>query len=71
MDLNFFVIRFDVGYQLYDPAFPEGERWTFNKINNSDYKIYKDPKSKDLPLNYYNFSFKDFIGLNFGIGYPF
>ncbi len=71
MDLNFFVVRFDVGYQLYDPAFPEGNRWTFDKINNPDFLIKKDPRSKDLPLGDYKFSFKDFLGLNFAIGYPF
>ncbi|MEZ5026826.1 MAG: BamA/TamA family outer membrane protein [Chitinophagales bacterium] len=74
MDLNFFVIRFDVGYALYDPAFTEGDRWTFNKINNNDYKIYKDPRdtrNHTYPLGFYKFSFKDFLGLNFAIGYPF
>ncbi len=71
MDLNFFVLRFDVGYALYDPAFPAGNRWTFNKINNEDFKLYKDPRSKDLPLGKYKFSVKDFLGLNFAIGYPF
>lgn len=69
MDLSFFVIRFDVGFALYDPAFDVGDRWTFNKINNDNYKIYKQPKGKEVGL--YNFSFKDFMGLNFAIGYPF
>ncbi len=71
MDLSFFVVRFDVGYALYDPAFPAGNRWTFNKINNPDFLIQKDPKGKDLPLGDYKFSVKDFLGLNFAIGYPF
>ncbi len=69
MDLNFFVVRFDVGYALYDPAFPAGDRWTFNKINNNNYKVYKQPRKK--ALDYYPFSPKDFFGLNFAIGYPF
>lgn len=71
MDLNFFVVRLDLGYAIYDPAFPAGDRWTFNKINNSDYVIKKDPRSSDLPLGYYKFSVKDFLGINFAIGYPF
>ena len=71
MDLSFFVVRLDLGYALYDPAFPAGNRWTINKINNEDYKIYKDPRSNDLPLGYYKFSVKDFLGINFAIGYPF
>lgn len=69
MDLNFFVVRFDVGYALYDPAFPKGDRWTFNKINNEEYKLYKQPRNKKLDL--YKFSVKDFLGFNFAIGYPF
>lgn len=69
MDLTFFVMRFDVGYALYDPAFSVGDRWTFNKINNDNYKLYKQPKKQDL--GFYPFSVKDFLGLNFAIGYPF
>lgn len=74
MDLNFFVVRFDVGYALYDPAFPAGDRWTFNKINNENYKILKDPRDRKgeiKPLGLYKISFTDFMGLNFAIGYPF
>ena len=59
MDLSFFVIRFDVGFALYDPAFDEGERWIFNKINNDNYKVYKQPRGKEVGL--YNFSLKDFV----------
>lgn len=69
MDLNFFVVRLDLGYALYDPAFNEGDRWTFNKINNDDYLIFKQPRNKDV--GFYKFSFKDFLGINFAIGYPF
>jgi outer membrane protein insertion porin family len=69
MDLNFFVVRFDVAFALYDPAFDAGDRWTFNKINNEDYKVYKQPRNQELGL--YNFGFRDFVGLNFAIGYPF
>ena len=69
MDLNFFVVRLDLGYALYDPAFNEGDRWTFNKINNDDYLIFKQPRNNDI--GFYKFSFKDFLGINFAIGYPF
>ncbi len=69
MDLNFFVVRFDVGIALYDPAFEEGNRWTFNKINNDAELIYKQPRGKEL--GWYKFQFRDFVGLNFAIGYPF
>ena len=69
MDLNFFVVRFDVGIALYDPAFEQGNRWTFNKINNDAELIYKQPRGKEL--GWYKFQFRDFVGLNFAIGYPF
>lgn len=69
MDLNFFVVRLDVGVALYDPAFPEGNRWTFNKINNDEFPILKTPKGKSLGL--YKISPGDLIGINFAIGYPF
>ena len=69
MDLNFFVVRFDVGIALYDPAFPKGNRWTFNKINNEDFTVYKQPRNKEL--GFYKLGVKDFLGLNFAIGYPF
>ncbi len=69
MDLNFFVVRFDVGYALYDPAFPKGDRWTFNKVNNNKYTLLKQPRNNEL--GNYKFSVKDFLGFNFAIGYPF
>ncbi|MFN8295844.1 MAG: BamA/TamA family outer membrane protein [Chitinophagales bacterium] len=69
MDLSFFVVRFDVGYALYDPAFPKGDRWTFNKINNDKYEVLKQPRNQ--PLGNYKLSVKDFMGFNFAIGYPF
>jgi len=33
-DLNFFVIRLDVGFKTYNPGKPEGERW-FKELNLS------------------------------------
>lgn len=38
-DFSFFIIRFDFGVPLYDPVYPEGERWlgTFNTFELSDF----------------------------------
>jgi outer membrane protein insertion porin family len=69
LDMNFFVIRFDVAFALYDPAFDAGDRWIFNKVNNEKYKLYKKPNNQELGL--YKFNMRDFVGLNFAIGYPF
>ncbi len=33
IDLGFLIIRLDGGTQVYDPALPEGNRWTFMKGN--------------------------------------
>ncbi|MFN8283981.1 MAG: BamA/TamA family outer membrane protein [Chitinophagales bacterium] len=72
LDLNFFVVRFDVAVALYDPSFPVGDRWTFDKINNEDYKIFTSRKIDGNKVQgLYTFKLKDFIGLNFAIGYPF
>ena len=72
MDLNFFVVRFDVGLALYDPSFPAGNRWTFDKINNEDYKFFTSRKvDGNQVTGLYKFTLKDFVGLNFAIGYPF
>lgn len=30
---SFAIVRFDLGYKLYNPAFEEGKRWQFNNFN--------------------------------------
>ena len=30
---NFAIVRFDLGYKLYNPAYEEGDRWQFDNIN--------------------------------------
>ncbi|MEI6310965.1 MAG: BamA/TamA family outer membrane protein [Bacteroidota bacterium] len=56
-DFQFFVIRFDVGFRLYDPTFVENERWQlpYYKFGNK-----KTNTKAYLPFN-----------LNLAIGYPF
>lgn len=61
MDLNFFVLRLDVAYALYDPAFPVGNRWTFDKIGKNPADFGGSYTIKPI----------DLIGINFAIGYPF
>lgn len=57
-DLSFFVLRFDMGLQLHDPALPSGERWLWEpktltntyrnesnaRSSNSDIPLWKGPK---------------------------
>ncbi|WP_201923537.1 translocation and assembly module lipoprotein TamL [Marivirga atlantica] len=33
IDFSFLILRLDIGFKLYDPAQPEGERWTADKWN--------------------------------------
>ena len=40
-DFSFFILRFDFGMPLYDPSFPENERWlsTFDELNLNDFTL--------------------------------
>ena len=42
-DFSFFIIRFDFGIPLYDPKYPESDRWL---------RTFKDLKFRDLTLNF-------------------
>lgn len=56
LDFSFFVFRLDAAMPLYDPAYPEGDRWTFDRLKHKYFFDFKtDPK----------------IVFNLGIGYPF
>jgi len=33
IDFSFLILRFDLGFKLYDPAQPRGERWTMDRWN--------------------------------------
>ncbi len=41
MDFSFFILRFDFGMPLYNPAFPENERWLaeFDELNFNDFTL--------------------------------
>lgn len=56
-DFTFVLIRLDLGFQIRDPALPEGERWVFQSKDT-----YNQTASQDYSLRQ---------TLNFGIGYPF
>ena len=54
-DFSFFLIRFDLGIKLYDPRYPEGQRWAINRNYGGGKK-----NRIDSPL-----------AIQFAIGYPF
>jgi hypothetical protein len=69
IDLDFFILRLDVGLPLTNPAMPEGERWIFNKdrsgyISEGINTFGLDEYKKYLP-NPFTPCF------HFGIGFPF
>ncbi len=74
LDLDFFVIRLDVGCPIYNPAYTDGARWVFQDMKTRA-TYYSEGETffgktneevrkimpKPFPINF----------LNFGIGYPF
>lgn len=73
MDFDYFLVRFDFGFPMNNPALPDGEKWVFQKQNtyhkeitdmiNSSPALQKD----DSRLDKKPFS----PHISFGIGYPF
>ena len=74
MDLEFFIIRLDVGFPIYNPAFAQGAKWVFQEMGTratyyqegmDHFNMTLDQVKKIMP--------KPFLPnyLNFGIGYPF
>ncbi|NNE55501.1 MAG: BamA/TamA family outer membrane protein [Flavobacteriales bacterium] len=65
LDLDFFLIRLDLGMQLKDPAKIRGERWIWEpktEYNQFIKKFYpEDPSKTYFPV----------VNFNLGIGYPF
>lgn len=68
MDLDFFIIRVDLGMPIMNPALPQGARWVFQSRQpyyDEGKAVFGDPYYKELmPLPF-------IPTLHFGIGYPF
>ncbi|NRA11440.1 MAG: BamA/TamA family outer membrane protein, partial [Crocinitomicaceae bacterium] len=68
MDLDYFIIRLDVGFPLRNPALPVGERWFFTK-NKPEFEA---ESLQEFGTGWENFVPKMYFPkLHFGIGYPF
>jgi outer membrane protein insertion porin family len=65
MDLDFFVIRLDLGLPLFNPAYPTGSQWLFQ--SRSAYRT--EVENAGLDYKKLGRPFKPL--LHFGIGYPF
>ena len=63
LDLEFFIVRVDLGIPLTNPALPQGEKWIFQKDR---------PQFEQEILGMEDIVPKPFIpNFHFGIGYPF
>ena len=71
LDFDFFIIRFDAGLQVRDPALPDGERWFFQpkKEYNGIVDRYNARNAGEnfTPIGHY----RPEVNFNVGIGYPF
>lgn len=67
MDLDYFVIRVDLGIPIKNPALPIGSQWIWQSRKN-----YLDEVEAFFGPDYYLYAPLPFIPqLHFGIGYPF
>lgn len=75
MDFDFFLIRFDLGFKLYNPALPKSEKWIFqsrDKYNQEikDFILENEVSGGTVTRSKIDTSpFRPQI--SFGIGYPF
>lgn len=67
IDLEYFIVRVDLGIPLYNPALPEGSRFILDDRDN-----YYDLGKKTFGENYSQYLPLPFVPkFHFGIGYPF
>ncbi len=67
IDLDYLVIRFDIGFPMRNPALPDGAKWVFQSR-----QAYYDEGFAKFGTAYTSILPKPFIpALHLGIGYPF
>ncbi len=68
VNLDFFIIRLDLGVGVRDPALPEGERWVFDDKDQYHERLreYVEETGGEAGRRY-----SPPVNLNIGIGYPF
>jgi len=71
LDLEYFIIRVDIGFPLYNPSLPDQSRWVFQSRTNyyNEGKLYyglnSEQEAKENMV-------KPFIpAIHFGLGFPF
>ncbi|MEJ6777786.1 MAG: BamA/TamA family outer membrane protein [Crocinitomicaceae bacterium] len=68
IDLEYFIVRVDLGFPIMNPALPEGSRWVFQS-RDSYYQEGVDKFGEDYYEQYLPLPF--IPTFHFGIGYPF
>lgn len=74
MDLDYFILRLDVGFPVYDPAFADGARWVFQDFKDRTTYYQEGMDHFNMTLDQVKAIMpRPFLPnyLNFGIGYPF
>ena len=72
LDLDFFVIRFDIGVPFYNPALPDQSRWIFQSRDNyynEGVSFLSNVNSIEEAKNKMSKPFRPSI--HFGLGFPF
>lgn len=74
LDLDFFVLRVDIGFPIYNPSYQNGAKWVFNDLfSNYRETYYQEGVATHGSLENAKAKMpKPFVPvLHFGIGYPF
>jgi outer membrane protein assembly factor BamA len=77
LDFDFFQVRLDLGFPIYDPSMPAGERWAsspgtqFKNIIEDTWQYKYGDESYDVILRNENIRKPFYPRFNLGIGYPF
>ena len=74
LDLDFFIIRLDVGFPIYNPAFAKGAKWVFQEMGTRQTYYQEGVDHFNMSLDQVKQIMpRPFLPnyLNFGIGYPF
>jgi outer membrane protein insertion porin family len=68
LDLDYFIVRLDIGLPVYNPAYADGARWIFQDAK--DRAIYNQ-EATDAGIDIQTLPRPFIPRIHFGLGYPF
>ncbi len=71
LDFDFFIIRFDLGFPLRDPALPRGEKWFYQDKEEYNALVARFNQRNELTGANAVSRYRETPNFNIGIGYPF